>query len=294
MSEKIKISKEDAFEKIDQQIKKGASLIDEGSETFKKSMGRVRRVDDNFENKYKIWLKITTEILDDIFISSNYSFEFKERISSHTEYVSSDWKPDIKYWITKEMIPKIDYLVVLRNNINEFEFYPEENKSTVKNEIKANKNVTNNVSENKYSLTEIFEKAKRHWLIIAAVYTITIIGITWTVFDNVIRVPFQFELDNARNSQSGYLLKSSTEIENANVFEGTAHTSKDGGCLIKINKVENTIDMSVTIENSEPRLFPKMEVGNRISLESSKGNYFIDIQRIRGNIVDMVIIFIKK
>lgn len=119
---KIKISSDEAFKKLDQQIKKGSSLIDEGSENFKKSMGRDRRVDDNFENKYKMWLNITAEMLDGIFSSTDYSWEFKERISSQTEYVSSDWKPDIKYWITKELIPKIDYLVILRESINDFEF----------------------------------------------------------------------------------------------------------------------------------------------------------------------------
>jgi len=149
MSEKeIKVSKEEAFDKIDQQIKKDSALVEEGSETFKKSMRRVRRVDDNFENKYKIWLKITWEIIGSIFISSNYSYEFKKRISSQTEYVSSDWKPDIKYWITKELIPKIDYLIVLRENINEFEYIPEKQKSSINDVSNLNNQKIINGSEN--------------------------------------------------------------------------------------------------------------------------------------------------
>jgi len=131
MSEKtIKISKEEAFKKIDQQIEKGLTLVEEGSKTFKKSMGRAHLADDGFENEYKMWLMITKEILSDIFISSNYGDEFEKRKSSKTEYVSSDWKPDIKYWIGKELIPKIDYLVVLRENIDEFEFMPSEQKTS--------------------------------------------------------------------------------------------------------------------------------------------------------------------
>ncbi len=118
---KIKIPRKDAFEKLDQQIKKGSALIEDASENFKKSMGRDRRVDDNFENKYKLWLDMTIETMDDIYLSREYVNEFRRKKSSQSEYVAYDWKPDIKYWVTKKIIPKIDYLVLLRESLNEFE-----------------------------------------------------------------------------------------------------------------------------------------------------------------------------
>jgi hypothetical protein len=126
MSEnKIKVPIKEASEKVEKQIKKGIGLVEEGSKIFKKSMGRIRRLDDNFENKYEMWLNITVEVLDEVFVSTKYSYDFKEKTSSQVEYVNSDWKPDIKYWVTKELIPKIDYLTVLKENISEFEFISE-------------------------------------------------------------------------------------------------------------------------------------------------------------------------
>ena len=142
MSEKrIKVSVKEASEKIERQIKKGTTLVEEGSKIFKKSMSRIRRLDDNFENKYEMWLNITAEVLDEIFVSTKYSYDFKDKTSSQIEYVSSDWKPDIKYWVTKELIPKIDYLTVLKENISEFEFMSE--KPNVTKTDGANSNVQN-------------------------------------------------------------------------------------------------------------------------------------------------------
>ena len=37
------------------------------------------------------------------------------------EYVSSDWVPDVEYYLEKEIVPKVDYLSVLSRSIDQFQ-----------------------------------------------------------------------------------------------------------------------------------------------------------------------------
>jgi len=85
---KRKILKIEAKEKILAQIKKGKELGQSSKELSR----------DNFELKFNQWIDFTADILSDIFVSSNYSYEFKEHYSSKVEYVGSDWVPDKKYF----------------------------------------------------------------------------------------------------------------------------------------------------------------------------------------------------
>lgn len=118
----IKIPKQGVKKKIDQQIEKGRQLV-----LSAQSKNENR---DNFEIKYKQWVEFTGEILKEIFVSSTYAADFKEHRSSKVEYVNSGWIPDIEYYLTKQLNPKLHFLRVLNDNLNEF--------VEIKNEEKGN------------------------------------------------------------------------------------------------------------------------------------------------------------
>ena len=119
---KIKISKSKAKGKIESQIEKGNLLFEKGVNIIKsKDYSLVKnRSQDIFKEEYVLWRDLTVEVLNEIFVSPNFSGRFEECKSSKVEYVSADWIPDIKYYIEKQLIPKIDYLNFLIKNLEEF------------------------------------------------------------------------------------------------------------------------------------------------------------------------------
>ena len=118
MSKKIiKVAHDIAKGKIVIQHDLGINIIKSGIHLIDKSRNIPRSEVDAFKLKYDHWRDITSEILDEIFLSPNYSYKFRHQISSKKEYVNSSWQPDIKYYITKEIQPKIQYLKLLAENI---------------------------------------------------------------------------------------------------------------------------------------------------------------------------------
>jgi len=95
----------------------GINIINLGVQLIEKKRNIPRSEIDAFKLQYDHWRDITNEILNEIFLSSDYSYKFRRQISSKKEYVNSSWQPDIKYYITREMQPKIQYLKLLAENI---------------------------------------------------------------------------------------------------------------------------------------------------------------------------------
>ncbi len=215
---KIKISNKDAYTKIDQQINKGSILVEEGSKTFKRTLGKDKRIDDNFENRFNVWVNITIEILDSIFVSTEYNYEFKNKISSEKDYVSYDWKPDIRYWISKQLIPKIDYLIVLRENINEFEYEPQieqaesnfHNGLTILDKGEEVKSHDRNMKENGKTGRTIWDMLHDYWKPIILGSIILFIIITILALNDQIRIGyndgFYFELGSFVNADDSMMI----------------------------------------------------------------------------------------
>ena len=160
MSKKeIKISHELAKEKITSQHNIGVKLANDGVELINKHRNNSRTDVDSFKINYDHWHDITSETLNEIFVSTDYSYKFRKQKSSKVEYVSSSWQPDIKYYLTKEIKPKIDYLKMLADNILDFD---EVNTQPVSEEELEKENMT--TPDSNMSLKEKIENHPIAWL----------------------------------------------------------------------------------------------------------------------------------
>ncbi len=124
----LNIGKTESINLLVQQIDKGKRLFKNGISTIKEKNGHTipSRDRDLFESTFNHWVDITYSILQRIYKSSKYALEFKEKHSSKVEYVNSSWIPDIEYYLHKRLVPKLDYLNVLRDSIDDFEEEKEE------------------------------------------------------------------------------------------------------------------------------------------------------------------------
>lgn len=127
----IKISKAEAKKEIEDQIQKAKDLYKKGEQELSSSSDEEIRARDNFKILYKHWENFTCEMLRKIFVSSSYASEFVKVQSSKVEYVSSSWIPDIEYYLEKQMTPKVDYLGILIQTIDQFTEIKEEKKQSV-------------------------------------------------------------------------------------------------------------------------------------------------------------------
>ena len=119
---KIKVEKSYAKERLKAQIEKGRELFEKGSQIVREaSQGSGTRSRDSFKAFYNQWEDFTEEILSGLFASNHQAREFRKTQSSKVEYVGSDWIPGVEYYLEKQIIPKLDYLRVLSENIEQFE-----------------------------------------------------------------------------------------------------------------------------------------------------------------------------
>lgn len=121
---KIKIDQSEAKAKIDVQIANGKKLGEQGwnilRDTQTNSIGRGR-AKDSFVVLFDQWCDFTIEIVDHIFVSNIYARRFKETKSSQHTLVGSHWSPDVDYYLRTLLIPKIDYLSILSESIEQFQ-----------------------------------------------------------------------------------------------------------------------------------------------------------------------------
>ena len=121
---KIRFDKSYAEETLKAQIEKGEELLEKGVQIIRERSSDITkrtRNRDNFEVLYIQWRDFAEEMLRELFVSSHYADEFIEVRSSEVEYVGSSWIPDVDYYLHKEIIPKLDYLRILSQNINQFQ-----------------------------------------------------------------------------------------------------------------------------------------------------------------------------
>ncbi|MGO9611733.1 MAG: hypothetical protein ACLPX5_01690 [Dissulfurispiraceae bacterium] len=118
----LNLGKVESINLLDQQIEKGERLFKSGHSTIKKNKGNPipSRDRDVFESMFNLWVDTTYSILLKIYKNSEYALEFKDKQSSKVTYVSSSWVRDIKYYLQRQLVPKLDYLNVLRDSIDDF------------------------------------------------------------------------------------------------------------------------------------------------------------------------------
>ena len=121
---KIRVDKSYAEEKLKAQIEKGEELFEKRAKIIRERSPDTTmrtRNRDNFEVLYNQWRDFAEDKLRELFVSSHYADEFREARSSEVEYVSSAWIPGVDYYLKKEIIPKLDYLRILSQSIDQFE-----------------------------------------------------------------------------------------------------------------------------------------------------------------------------
>ena len=122
------MSHDESKSKIVIQHDLGINIMNPGIQLIKDRNTSSDEVD-AFKLKYDHWRDITSEVLNEIFVSTDYSYKFRNQKSSKREYVNSSWQPDIKYYITKKMKPKIQYLKLLAENIMSYDEQVQEDSS---------------------------------------------------------------------------------------------------------------------------------------------------------------------
>jgi hypothetical protein len=118
----LKIRRAEALASINRQIQKGDELFTKGHSLIKEK-GRHNipsRDRDLFQSSFTQWVDLTYATLIRVFDSSKYALEFKEKHSSEVQYVGSSWVPDIQYYLSKQLIQKLDYLKMLRDSMDDF------------------------------------------------------------------------------------------------------------------------------------------------------------------------------
>jgi hypothetical protein len=150
------------------------------------------------------------------------------------------------------------------------------------------------------SVQRIVEKLQKHWLIVLITMAAALIVGTWKVCCVLYVDPRDHELTILREQ----LLDLRQKIPNCpqtvepnpivlnetGVFEGTAATTIDGVCQIAIGRVIGAnVDLTVAMGSGKPEIFKGIHSGDRITQKYMNGSYFIDIHRIRGNIVDLTV-----
>lgn len=120
---KLKISKSVALEKLEKQITKGSVLGKKGIEFIQNNSDHssYRSEIDKFKVELEQWIDITESTLYEIYHSYKYGADFKKHRASKREYVNSSWQPDIRHYLEYELLPKLEYLKILKNNTVDLE-----------------------------------------------------------------------------------------------------------------------------------------------------------------------------
>lgn len=187
------------------------------------------------------------------------------------------------------------YQTEMDDTINELEFvidsyakFGEPPKSTT-----VRSNSTNDTSENKEP--GLIARFRQHWLISLIVLCSAVAAASWGLAVQILVNPRDFEiarlekaLQQAKEAAGANSLVSAPVILEAGIFEGTSATSSDGCCSIFVKKIKDgLITLVVTLNAEKPRVFEKISIGQRITVASNTATYFIDVRRLRENIVDV-------
>lgn len=120
---KIKIDQSDAKARIDTQIDEGEKLAKQAEQFIRNTVpiDDRRRATEIFVTLYDQWCDFTFEVIDEIFVSRDYAYKFKDKSSSTGRMVGPGWKPDVEYYLTSRLVPQLDYLSILGSGIGNFQ-----------------------------------------------------------------------------------------------------------------------------------------------------------------------------
>ena len=74
------------------------------------------------------------------------------------------------------------------------------------------------------------------------------------------------------------------------LFEGKSATTTDGRLSIKVVQIQGEhVSLSLTVDATAPINYLNRVVGSRVTAYAADVVYYVDIHRVRGNIVDVAV-----
>lgn len=152
-------------------------------------------------------------------------------------------------------------------------------------------------SSKEHKQTELIARFKQHWLISLLILCSAVASGTWMLVIQVLVNPRDFEIARLEKAledakQAPHVIRDSSPtagvVLSDGIFEGASATTSDGLCNIYIKTVSgNQVSLVVSVKSEKPQTFERVEAGQRISVAAGSLIYYLDIRRIRGNIVDI-------
>lgn len=154
---------------------------------------------------------------------------------------------------------------------------------------------------------EFIENLQKNWVIVLLVAAGTIVTGTWAVCNVLFILPrdtqisyLQDQLKDAQSKAASCIqtvapvtptpARDPIVLQETGVFAGSAVTTVDGVCQVAIASAQgNDIELTVTLGTERPQLFRYVHPGDRVSASGKSGTYLVDIHRIRGDIVDLMV-----
>lgn len=143
---KLKVFKKEALFKLDIQITKGELFSNENVALIMEKPDQSRDIVkiSNFKVEFNQWVDITQSILYEIYQSEKFGGVFRYHFLKDHDYFYPSENADIERYIIYDLLPKIDYLKILRKNTKDFD-EPEKKQSIPK--IKTEKQKTKKTTE---------------------------------------------------------------------------------------------------------------------------------------------------
>lgn len=137
------------------------------------------------------------------------------------------------------------------------------------------------------------ERVRNHWLIALSIYTIAVVGIAWTVAEKLVIEPRDLRIkvledDNTRLRDNAHATPDAAlaEPQPLSVNVGEGGITRDGMVAVRVVSADPAkVELIVTVGDVSQRV--QMQIGDRRRIVDGELSYFLDVQRVRGNIVDM-------
>jgi hypothetical protein len=147
---------------------------------------------------------------------------------------------------------------------------------------------------------------QRHPLPAAVTLVVATAGVAWGAMQALYVSPRDFQIAQLRDQNadlnrqiqdlkttapgrdSSPAKDDNVALPETGVAKGTSVTTLDGRCTIGVRTViGDQVSLLTTLDSEKPKGHEYLPVGSRVTLHAGDVVYFIDIHRVRGDIVDL-------
>lgn len=154
----------------------------------------------------------------------------------------------------------------------------------------------------------MIERFRQHWFISIFILCAAVAAGTWKVAHELLVEPRDYQIAQLKeeiqqlnsSALAPRLMRteedlSSIVLEQTGAFQNSSVTTRDGRCSIRILRISGEqVSLSVSVDANPPKEFERRPVGTRVSVDAGNDVYYIDLHRVRGNIVDLSVSRRKK